>query len=127
MPTYKPNYDDRQILTAGSKANISGKSPMQNLAIEEGAQREVAESETWLLARKQNMQRDDSKAALEALGFTILGIADDLFFKVQPPAGWTKETEGYWTTVKDAEGHERISQFFKGAWYDREAFLSIRK
>jgi len=86
----------------------------------------VAESETWLLARKHNMRQGDTRADLEALGFTVLGEADDLFYKVQPPAGWTKETSGYWTTVKDASGKERISQFFKGAWYDRDAFLSIR-
>lgn len=109
------------------QVNISGRSPKDNLSIEEAAQRRVAESETWLLARKHNMEIGNTKADLEALGFTVLGEADDLFYNVQPPEGWTKETSGYWTTVKDATGKERISQFFKGALYDRDAFLSIRR
>lgn len=119
---YKPNYPDTS--KESDVVNISGKSPKQNISIEEAAQRAVAESETWLLARKNRGQ--DSRPALEALGFTILGEVDDLFYQVQSPAGWSKTTEGYWTTVKDAQGNERISQFFKGAWYDRHADLSVR-
>ena len=126
MPTYKPGYDEATIRKESTQVNVSGLSPRDNLSIEEGEQRRVAENETWLLARRHSMTQKNTYADLESLGFTILGEADDLFYKVRPPTGWTKETSGYWTTVKDATGKERISQFFKGAWYDREAFLNIR-
>ena len=126
MAKYKPNYDEGTVRRESTQVNISGRSPQDNLFIEEAAQRSVAESEVWLLARKHNMRKGDTCDDLEAMGFTILGEADDLFYKVQPPEGWTKETSGYWTIVKDASGNERISQFFKGAWYDRDAFLNIR-
>lgn len=125
MTKYKPNYDEDTIRKESQRVNISGRSPQENITIEESAQRRVAENATWLLARKQNTSRENSRASLEAIGFTILREADDLFYEVQAPDGWTKETSGYWTTVKDASGKERISQFFKGAWYDRKAFLNI--
>lgn len=123
---YTPNYPSPEV--ESDVPNLSGKSPRQNVMIEEAAQRAVAESETWLLAKKINdysQPGSTSREALEALGFTILGNADDLFYKVQPPDGWTKTTSGFWTTVLDEQGKERILQFFKGAWYDRDAFLNI--
>lgn len=67
------------------------------------------------------------KEKLEAMGFVVLEEHDNLFYSVQPPTGWTKETQGYWTYVKDENGNERISQFFKGAFYDRDAFLNFTK
>ena len=127
--TYKPNYTEEVIGKQSNKANLSGQSPQFILTGEESAQRAVAENEKWLLARKMNrMASRDGRAVkdiLEKMGFKVLSEHDDLFFEVQPPEGWTKETEGYWTTVKDKDGKERISQFFKGAFYDRDAFLNV--
>ena len=131
MPKYNPNYTDEGIGRLGAIPNLSGRSPQDCVSIEESAQRAVAESASWLVARKMNrMASDDNRAVkdiLTELGFTAIAEHDDLFFSVQPPTGWTKETQGYWTTVKDADGKERISQFFKGAFYDRDAFLNISK
>ena len=124
---YKPNYDEAAIRQASTNVNMSGSSPQAILTGEEAAQRSVAESEKWLLARKENMRNDQQsvRGKLEAMGFVVLEDHDDLFYSVQPPDGWTKETQGYWTTVKDQSGNERISQFFKGAFYDRDAFLNF--
>lgn len=127
--TYKPNYTEESIRRESNRTNLSGQSPQFILTGEESAQRAVAENAKWLLARKMNrMASRDGRAVkdiLEAMGFTILGEHDDLFYEVHPPKGWTKETQGYWTTVRDENGKERISQFFKGAFYDRDAFLNI--
>jgi hypothetical protein len=128
--TYKPNYTKEDIRKSSTITNASGQSPQFILTGEECSQRAIAESETWLLAKKMNRISQDNrtvKDTLEALGFTVLGETDDLFFQVQPPEGWTKETQGYWTTVKDQNGNERITQFFKGAFYDRDAFLNIQE
>ena len=127
--TYKPNYTEEDIHKSSTRANVSGQSPQFILIGEESAQRAVAENEKWLLARKMNRiasrDRRAVKDILEEMGFKVLSEQDDLFFEVQPPEGWTKETQGYWTTVKDQDGKERISQFFKGAFYDRDAFLNV--
>lgn len=124
---YTPNYPNPE--EASDTPNVSGKSPRQNIMIEEAAQRAVAESEQWMLARRVNgrhMETNDSRVGLEALGFTVKDSDDELFYSVTPPSGWTKETQGFWTTVYDEEGNEQISMFFKGAWYDRDAFLNFR-
>lgn len=105
--------------------NVSGMSPKANVEIEEAAQRRVAQDREWLLARELNNPRGNSRQLLESLGFEIVGQDGDLFYLVRPPAGWTKKTEGYWTTVYDEGGKERLTQFYKGAWYDQRAFLNI--
>ncbi len=130
MSKYNPNYTDEAIRREGSAPNLTGRSPQDCVRVEESAQRAVAESASWLLAKKMNWTSDDKrpvKDVLGELGFTAIEEHDDLFFKVQPPKGWTKETQGYWTYVKDQDGNSRISQFFKGAFYDRDAFLNISK
>lgn len=124
-PPYTPGYDEAAIEKESSRLGPSGRSPKACLSIEEAAQRAVAQNPEWLLARRTNLRGDDTRASLEDLGFKVNGEADDLFYRVTPPDGWTKTTEGYWTTVWDATGKERISQFFKGAFYDRSAFLNI--
>ncbi len=121
---YVPHEDKAQADKASDKPNFSGASPRFILQQEAGAQRAVAESEKWLIARKTN-PRGDSRQALEKLGFTVKGEHDDLFYEVEPPAGWTKSTSGYWTTVCDETSVERFNQFFKGAFYDRDAFANI--
>lgn len=128
MAKYKPGYTKEDIGKADTRVNLSGSSPQQILTGEEAAQRAVAENEAWLLARKMNRTAKDNQSVkdiLESMGFTVLGEYDDLFFNVQSPKGWTKKTDGYWTIVKDEKGKERITQFFKGAFYDRDAFLNI--
>jgi len=127
---YKPNYDDDEIRKESKEVNVSGKSPQTCVTIEECAQRLVAEDPTWLIAKKVVSLYGkyvcvDSKVTLEGVGFTELTPRDDLFYSATPPEGWTKETEGYWTTIYDNNHVERMSQFFKGAFYDMHAELSI--
>ncbi len=131
MTKYKPNYSD--LNKVPDKITPSGKISRELISIEEATQRAIAEHPEWLLARKLNSVRGeyirgDSKPELETLGFKVTGVADDdLFYKVQAPEEWSKSTNGYWTTVVDTEKQERITQFHKGAIYDRDAFLNIIK
>lgn len=126
--SYKPNYTKSDIGMESTTANVSGCSPQANLLVEENAQRVVAENQTWLIAKKENhLSRSTNpiKEKLEQMGFVVLREHDDLFYAVQPPEGWNKETEGYWTIIKDQEGNKRIQQFYKGAFYDRDAFVNF--
>lgn len=118
---YVPGSDAEQ---ESDVPNVSGMSPKANIEIEEAAQRRVAEDPNWLIARELNPQ-GDTREVLEGLGFEVLAEEGDLFYLVRQPSGWTKKTEGFWTTVFDETGKERLTQFYKGAWYDQRAFLNI--
>ncbi len=88
----------------------------------------IGENLEWLLAQKINYVRetysgDDSRRELELLGFAVLCKADNLFYKVQPPEGWDRYKEGYWTYIIDTERVKRIAQFYKF----KTAFLNILK
>lgn len=66
---------------------------------------------------------------LEALGFTrgepVEG--DGLFIHATLPEGWRKEPTDHsmWSKVVDERGIERVSIFYKAAFYDRRAFCRI--
>lgn len=123
---YKPRYNDLSEIP--DIMTPTGKTSRELVSIEEAAQRAVAKNPEWLLARRVGgYGGDDSHPELEKLGFKVLGEANDLFYRVQPPEKWNKYTEGLWARVTDAEGEERILQFYKGAIYDRDAFLDIKK
>lgn len=125
MTDYKPNYTPEEIQAERDTPNQSGLSARQNVTIEEAAQRRIALSEQWMLAREIN-GAGDSKETLERLGFTNLTISDgSLFYTATPPEGWSKSTSGYWTEIIDADGKKRAMQFYKGAWYDERAFINF--
>lgn len=120
--TYKANYVNTNQVP--NTMTPTGKTSRECIEIEEQSQKAVAECKEWLIAKKLN-PRGDSKPELESMGFTNIKEKDDLFFSVTPPENWTKETSGYWTTIYDSEGTEQITQFYKGAFYDRDAFINI--
>jgi hypothetical protein len=88
--------------------------------IEIKLQLEVAIGKEWLLAKK-NWLKEDSRALLEGKGFTIIGEKDDLFYKVEHPEGWHRETEGYHMKVINATGTQIFDQFCKLAPWDKQA------
>ena len=104
-------------------------------ASEKRGQLEFLESETLpsevqdLYEPDQPMVKGSGKALLEAWGFvfgkTIGG--DTLFQQAKLPAGWAKKGSDHdmWTHIVDDKGRERCSIFYKAAFYDRRAFLSI--
>ncbi len=90
-----------------------------------GTSSTVASTQPWMIAKRSLGQTQSSQTTLERLRFTEIKEDDDLFFSCQPPPGWTKSVEGYFTTIKDNSGRKRISQFSKIAYGDTEAFLSL--
>lgn len=71
--------------------------------------------------------RGVSRAQLEAAGFTFGEDVDDLFVWCVLPEGWKKERTDHnmWSKLVDPNGIERGSIFYKAAFYDRDAFLSM--
>jgi hypothetical protein len=65
-----------------------------------------------------------SREAFEAVGFKFGDKIDDLFLSAELPEGWTREATDHdmWSKILDADGVERVSVFYKAAFYDRCAF-----
>jgi hypothetical protein len=64
---------------------------------------------------------------LEQMGIMYGKSVDDLFVNVVLPEGWQKEATDHsmWSYLLDDKGRRRASIFFKAAFYDRSAFISL--
>ena len=71
----------------------------------------------------------DTKAILEAAGVKFLGVVegDDMFQYVELPKEWKKAATDHsmWSKLVDDKGRERASIFYKAAFYDRSAHMSL--
>lgn len=57
---------------------------------------------------------EDSRHILEQYGFTILGIANEVLYSVEPPLGWKQEAlSELHTYILDEEGKKRLYVFLK--------------
>jgi hypothetical protein len=70
-----------------------------------------------------------SDADFEAVGF-VLGDplpGDPMFRDAKLPAGWKRERTDHsmWSKIVDQLGRERVSIFYKAAFYGRDAFMSL--
>lgn len=67
---------------------------------------------------------------LTAIGFTLGPVdqRDPLFRQATLPLGWKRAGTGHsmWTRLVDEVGRERVSMFYKAAYYDRSAFLRVQ-
>jgi len=93
-------------------------------AQEKRGQLRQAEKETL----PTDLGRDgEGRKQFESLGFKFTGVIDGLFEHVDFPAGWTKKPTDHsmWTDIVDASGNKRGAIFYKAAFYDRSAHLSL--
>lgn len=69
------------------------------------------------------------KSDLERFGVVFGEPIDDLFQAVSLPPGWTKQATEHsmWSKLIDDEGRERASIFYKAAFYDRSAHISLAR
>lgn len=69
------------------------------------------------------------RAILEAAGVQFLGVCenDPLFQRVILPAGWKKVPTDHsmWSKLVDETGRERAAIFYKAAFYDRKAHMTV--
>lgn len=92
-------------------------------AQEAAGQKEFVGSET--LPKKMLHGCDREK--LESMGIVFGEDADDIFVNCQLPEGWKKvPTEhSMWSELIDDKGRKRASIFYKAAFYDRIAHISL--
>lgn len=85
-------------------------------------QREFVASDTLPIDLKD-------KESFESLGFVFGKVVenDPLFQYVTLPKGWKKQSTDHsmWSKIVDQDGNERVSIFYKAAFYDRRAFASL--
>jgi hypothetical protein len=69
------------------------------------------------------------RAEYEALGFTFGDPVpgDPMFTNATLPRGWSREGSDHamWSYLVDADGNRRASIFYKAAFYDRSAHMSL--
>lgn len=68
-----------------------------------------------------------TREQLEQMGIRFGEDADDLFVNVELPVGWSvKPTDhSMWSDLVDAHGYKRAAIFYKAAFYDRDAHISL--
>jgi hypothetical protein len=64
---------------------------------------------------------------LELAGVVFGDVVDDLFRNVTLPEGWKLEATEHsmWSDLLDNHGRKRAAVFYKAAFYDRKAHLSV--
>jgi hypothetical protein len=91
-------------------------------------QRSLVDSDT-LPTKMGQYSQFDAKPILEAAGVRFLGEVqgDPLFQYVELPDGWKKVATDHsmWSKLIDEKGRERAAIFYKAAFYDRSASLSL--
>lgn len=112
--------------TAAAEAHpewLGGGSPREIVAQEARGQSELVNS-----AALPTQIRGD-RAILESAGviFGEPNPEDPLFCDVTLPAGWMKRSTEHplWSDLVDDQGTVRARIFYKAAFYDRDAFMSI--
>jgi len=109
--------------TTNDKRTIFDGLPENIMASEAHGQAELVNSEQLPI----DVRGD--KAKLEAAGvvFGEPSRGDDLFCQAVLPKGWKKESTDHsmWSKLVDADGNERAMIFYKAAFYDRCAFMSV--
>lgn len=96
-----------------------------------GIEAQEARGQRDLVAR-EILPRDggmgkDSQPMLEKIGIVVHGQADDLFYNVTLPAGWKKVATSHsmHSDLIDDQGRKRAGIFYKAAFYDRSAHISL--
>ncbi|MCG7932330.1 MAG: hypothetical protein N0E44_20105 [Candidatus Thiodiazotropha lotti] len=78
-------------------------------------------------ATSQTLPKDCPRVELEKLGFVFGDDADDLFVNVVFPEGWAIRPTDHamHSDLLDNKGRKRAAIFYKAAFYDRNADLSL--
>jgi len=74
---------------------------------------------------RKHLGYTDIKKAYEKLDIEIIKEYDDLFFEVKLPEGWRIENTEHsmWNNLIDDKNRKRANFFYKGAFYDCNAFI----
>lgn len=81
------------------------------------------------LVASANMPREmkPNRKAFEKVGFRFLAEIDDIFIEAKLPDGWMRSATDHsmHSDILDSIGRQRVSVFYKAAFYDRRASASL--
>ena len=122
------NTEQQATEQPGMRSWVMGGNPNAILKQEAEGQRSFVNSET--LPTDMGRHREyDAKAILEAAGAKFVCVVPDdpMFQVVELPKGWKKVATDHsmWSKLVDDKGRERASIFYKAAFYDRSAHMSL--
>lgn len=117
--------EDPLITFLGAMACVNkGGSPSDFILEQEAkGQREMVNSDVLPIKINSGKKED-----FETLGFVFGdGKIDDLFRPATLPEGWKREGSNHdmWSYIVDENGVQRVSIFYKAAFYDRDAFMNL--
>jgi hypothetical protein len=71
----------------------------------------------------------NTREQFESLGFVFGEVVDDLFIQATLPTGWQKKATSHsmHSIIVDDKGRERVGIFYKAAFYDRVAHMSLSR
>ena len=96
-----------------------------------GIERQEAEGQRTLLESTMLPKeiRGATREQLTALGFKFGADVDDLFVQCELPPGWTKSGTNHsmHSDLLDEHGRRRAGIFYKAAFYDRRADMSMQR
>jgi len=140
-PEYEPVVEDRDVIDGKKVVTNTSKmikeDPLMAIAFlkggidstpaqERNGQMELINSDT--IPTKFN-GRENKDAELIKMGFKLGKVveSDPIFRYCELPTGWKKERgeNPLWTYILDENGNQRMSVFYKAAFYDREAFFNL--
>lgn len=82
-----------------------------------------------LLVASTNMPKEmsPSREAFEKVGFKFGNEVDELFLSATLPAGWKRAATDHsmHSKILDEQGRERVTIFYKAAFYDRRADANL--
>ncbi len=95
-----------------------------------GIEKQEAQGQKHFVA-SESLPRKCPKHELEKLGFVFGENIDGdsgLFVQVKMPKGWKKRATNHsmWSELLDDTGKVRASIFYKAAFYDKDAFLTLK-
>jgi hypothetical protein len=117
-------------MTAASLAALLG-GDLKNFAVAStpgGIEAQEAQGQQTLV-NSDILPKDSPWNQLEAMGIKRGKDVDDLFVSVELPEGWKKVATDHsmWSELQDASGKVVASIFYKAAFYDRKAHLSLKQ
>ncbi len=102
--------------------------PVFDLNAPAGIENQESKGQQALLASAQLPTRGLDPKKCAELGIVIGEKVNGLFTAVQLPEGIVKEKSDHtlWSYLKDTDGNEIASIFYKAAYYDLDAFIAFR-
>lgn len=110
-------------LARGDHANYEVANTPGGVEAQEKRGQEEQEAKETLPITMNGCKKED----FEKLGFKFFGKTDRIFWQCSFPPGWKKRATGHslWSNLIDDKDRNRGSIFFKAAFYDYDAFISL--